>query len=76
MNRIVREECPAAELPEDLRPPGAKAVRVTVEVLSDRPGVESGVPTLDELWAMRRPPFKTIEQILEQVREDRDEWDD
>ena len=74
MNRIVRDNYPVADLPEDLRPGGEGVVRVTVE------SVESGSPadvgTLDELWALRRPPFRSIEQIAEQLRRDRDAWDD
>ncbi len=90
MNRIVKEHYPASKLPEDLREglaPGAE-VTVTVEVLESPPALESvmssadallrrpeRVLTLEEMFAMRQPAFKTIEEIDEHIRRLRDEWD-
>jgi hypothetical protein len=75
MNRIIREHYPAAQLPEDLRPsddPNAQ-VTVTIEVEEQRP---EHVLSLDEIWALRRPPFQTKEEIDAEIRRQRDEWDD
>lgn len=75
MNKIVREHYPAAQLPEDLRPsddPNAR-VRVIIEEEEKRP---ESVLSLDEIWALRRPPFRTKEEIDAEIRSQRDEWDD
>jgi hypothetical protein len=75
MNRIIREHYPAAQLPADLRPnddPTAQ-VTVTIEVEEQRP---QHVPSLDEIWALRQPPFRTKEEIDADLRQLRDEWDD
>lgn len=75
MNKIVREHYPAAQLPEDLRPsddPNAR-VRVIIEEEEKRP---ESVLSLDEIWALRRPPFRTKEEIDSEIRSQRDEWDD
>jgi hypothetical protein len=75
MNRIIREHYPAALLPEDLRPnddPNAH-VTVTVETELQRP---EHVMSLEEIWALRRPPFRTKEDIDAEIRRQRDEWDD
>lgn len=75
MNKIVREHYPAALLPEDLRPsddPNAR-VRVIIEEEEKRP---ESVLSLDEIWALRRPPFRTKEEIDSEIRSQRDEWDD
>lgn len=75
MNRIVRENYPVADLPEDLREGFAliDEVRIIVEPALPKP---EKVLTIDELWALRRPPYKTPEEIVDEVRRMRDEWDD
>jgi len=76
MNKtIVREHYPAAQLPEDLRPSDDPHVHVTVtvEVEPDQP---EHVMTLEEIWALRRPPFRTKDEIDAEIRRQRDEWDD
>jgi hypothetical protein len=75
MNKIVREHYPAAQLPEDLRPsedPNAR-VRVTIEEEESRP---EHVMSLEEIWASRRPPFRSKEEIDAEIRSQRDEWND
>jgi len=76
MNKIVREHYPASKLPEDLRegvdPDSTVTVTITVERLK-RP---ERVMTLEEIFAMRRPPFRTAEEINASIRRLRDEWDD
>jgi hypothetical protein len=75
MNRIVRENYPASKLPDDLRPGVDPNARVTVTITLDEQRPEH-VPTLDEIWARRRPPFRTTEEIDAEIRRQRDEWDD
>ena len=75
MNKIVRNY-PASKLPEDLREgvdPDAR-VTVTVELADDKPPHKP--MTLEEIFALRRPPFRTAEEIVADIRQLRDEWDD
>jgi len=89
MNKIVREHYPASKLPEDLRQ-GLKPdeeVRITIEteptseVSSAFPEVAAllrrpeRILTLDEIFALRRPVYSSVEEIDEHVRTMRDEWD-
>jgi hypothetical protein len=74
MNKIVREHYPAANLPEDLRIGVDRGARVTVTITFEEQRPERA-PTLDEIWASRRPPYRTKEQIDVDVRHQRDEWD-
>jgi hypothetical protein len=75
MNRIVLHHLPASKLPDEMR--GAvdpsSTVRLTVEEEEKPP---AKVMSLEEIWAVRAPPFRTAEEIDEQLRRDRDEWDD
>ena len=76
MNKITREHYPASKLPEDLRegvdPESTVTVTVTVEGLK-RP---EHVMSLEEIFAARRPPYRSAEEIVASIRELRDEWDD
>ncbi len=76
MNRIIRENYPASKLPEDLRegvdPESTVTVTVTVEELK-RP---EHVMSLEEIFAARRPPYRSAKEIVASVRKLRDEWDD
>ena len=75
MSKIVKEHYPAAKLPEDLREGLDPAQNVTVTI-----AIEEGAPerpiSLKELFAMRRPPYKSLEEITDDLRRQRDEWDD
>ena len=75
MNRIVRENYPASKLPEDLRAGVDPSSTVTVTIVEEekRP---TKVMTLEEIFALRRPPFRTAEEIDDDLRRQRDEWDD
>ncbi len=86
MNRLVREHYPVSKLPEDLREgfEGRTEVTVTIDADAQRasapqnnePNAPSApVKMLEELIAMRKGPFLTIEQIDEHLRDLRDEWD-
>jgi hypothetical protein len=75
MNKIVRENYPVSKLPEDLRfgidPEGT--VTVTIVQEEERP---EKVMSLEEIFALRQPPFRTAEEIDADIRQQRDEWDD
>ena len=75
MNRIVRENYPVADLPDDLREGFAPDAVVRVMVEPVLPPADR-VLSIEELFAMRRPPYETTEQITDEVRHMRDEWDD
>ena len=74
MNKIVLEHYPAEKLPEDLRAglPADARVRVTVE---SEPTIKP-IKSFAELLALRRPPYRTSEDIVREIRELRDEWDE
>jgi hypothetical protein len=75
MNRIVREHYPASKLPEDLRAGVDPSSTVTVTIVEEEKRPEKAM-TLEEIFALRRPPFRTAEEIDEDLRRQRDEWDD
>ena len=75
MNRIVREHYPASRLPEDLRAGVDPSSTVTVTIVEEEKRPEK-VMSLEEIFALRRPPFRTAEEIDEDLRRQRDEWDD
>ncbi len=73
MNRIVREDYPVSDLPKDLREgldADAKA-RVIVEVAESA----VGAPSLEELFAMRKPTGRSMDEIVAEIRQQRDECD-
>jgi len=91
MHLIIKEHYPAEKLPEDLREglDLAGTVRVTIEVeLGAETASQQGrdeanwfepparVLTLEEIFALRQPPFRSAEEIDEELRRDRDSWDD
>ena len=73
MNKITLEHYPAAKLPDELRqgidPLGHVTVTVTEEQQSER------ALTLDEILALRRPPYRTAAEIDAAIRRERDDWD-
>jgi hypothetical protein len=75
MNRIIREHYPASKLPEDLRAGVDPSSTVTVTIVEEEKRPEK-IMTLEEIFALRRPPFRTAEEIDEDLRRQRDEWDD
>jgi hypothetical protein len=74
MNQIVRENYPAAKLPEDLRAglDPAATVTVVVTVAEQKP---EHVMSLEEIFAARRPPFRSKQEIDDDIRRQRDEWE-
>jgi hypothetical protein len=72
MNRIIREHYPASKLPEDLRSGVDPSSTVTVTIVEEQKRPEK-VMTIEEIFALRRPPFRTAEEIDEDLRRQRDE---
>jgi hypothetical protein len=75
MNRITREHYPASRLPEDLRAGVDPSATVTVTIVEEEKRPDK-VMSLEEIWALRTPPFRTAKEIDDDVRRQRDEWDD
>jgi hypothetical protein len=74
MNRIIRENYPVSKLPEDLRVGVDPSSTVTITIVEEEKRPER-VMTLEEIFALRRPPFRTAEEIDEDLRRQRDEWE-
>jgi len=75
MNRIIREHYPASQLPEDLRVGVDPLSTVTVTIVEEEKRPDK-VMSLEEIWALRVPPFRTAQEIDDDLRRDRDAWDD
>jgi hypothetical protein len=74
MNRIVKAHYPVSALPEDLRQgfdPGAEVTVIVEE--TDRP---EKILSIEEIFAARRPPFLSAEEIDQRIRRERDAWND
>jgi hypothetical protein len=74
MNKVVRNY-PASKLPPDLREgvdPNAQ-VTVTVELSDELPPHKP--MTLEEIYALRQPPYRSAEEIVAEIRQLRDETD-
>jgi hypothetical protein len=76
MNRIVRENYPVSKLPKDLRAGLDPDAAVTVTIIEEEAKSPKTAMSLEEIWALRAPPFRTAQEIDEDLRRDRDEWDD
>jgi hypothetical protein len=75
MNRIVKEHYPASKLPEDLRGGVDPTATVTVTIVEEQRHSERNV-SLEEIFAARKPPFRSPDEIDADLRRQRDEWDD
>ena len=73
MNNILREHYPAVKLPEDLREGIDPSKNVTVTVIEEDP--PERVMTLEEIFALRVPPYLSKEEIDDHIRSLRDEWE-
>jgi hypothetical protein len=74
MNKIIRQNYPASKLPEDLREGIDPSTRVTVTVVEDTPPHRP--MSLEEIFASRRPPYRPADDIVANMRQLRDDWDD
>ena len=75
MNTIIRQHYPASKLPTDLREGIDPESNVTVTIVAEEKPPHR-VMTLDEIFATRRPPYRTVEDIDAQIREGRKDRDD
>jgi hypothetical protein len=75
MKRFVYQNYPASKFPDDWRGDIDPSSMVTVTIVEEEKRPEK-VMTLEEIFALRAPPFRTAEEIDEDLRRDRDEWDD
>jgi hypothetical protein len=74
-NKIVREHYPASKLPTDLREGIDPDSDVTVTVVTELTPPDR-VMSLEEIFAVRRPPYRTANEIDDDIRRDRNEWDE
>lgn len=72
MNKVIRNY-PASRLPEDLREgvDPSSTVTVTVATADDVPPHKP--MTLEEILALRRPPYRSSEDIVAEIRQLRDD---
>jgi hypothetical protein len=76
MNKIIREHYPASRLPEDLREGVDPGANVTVTITVEGQQRPEHLMSLEEIFALRREPFRTVEEIDSEIRGQRDEWND
>jgi hypothetical protein len=71
MNKIVRRHYPVERLPEDLRQelPDVREVTVTIESVESEQNVEP--MTFEEIFAARKPPFRSADEIMAEIYEGR-----
>jgi len=75
MNRIVLEHYPAANLPDDMRAGVDPSSTVTVTIVQEEMRPES-VMTLEEIFSLKGFRRLSAAEIDEDLRRQRDEWDD
>jgi 2-methylcitrate dehydratase PrpD len=80
MNKIVREHYPVEKLPEDLRRLVPQASEVTLEITfaAERhpmTGAEAATLMREQRKSVQEKG-RTMEEIVREVRELRDEWED
>ena len=80
MNKIVREHYPVEKLPEDLRElfPGQSEVTVEITAAGDAMPM-TGADAIAMFRRLRETPsdqLKTMTEIVQDVRQLRDEWED
>jgi hypothetical protein len=75
MNRIIRENYPASKLPEDLRDGMDPSSTVTVTIVQNERKPEE-VMSLEEIFSLKGFRRRSAAEIDEDLRRQRDEWDD
>jgi hypothetical protein len=73
MRRIVTENYPVSRLPDDLRTGLDPQATVTV-IVEEEAKFPKASMSVEEIWALRAPPFRTAQEIDDHLRRDRDEW--
>lgn len=74
MNKIIRQHYPAEKLPPELREGLDPAAQVTITIEAEEDDAKRK-PTLEEIFASRKPPFLTKEEIDREIRQQRNEWE-
>lgn len=75
MNRVIRENYPASKLPEDLRAGVDPSSTVTITIVEEEKRPEK-VKSLEEIFSLKGFRRRSAEEIDEDLRRQRDEWDD
>ncbi len=75
MNKIVLEHYPASKLPDDLRGGVDPSATVTVTIVEEEKRPEQ-VMSLDEIFSLKGFRRRSADEIDEDLRRQRDEWDD
>ena len=75
MNRIVRQHYPVEKLPPELREGLGTSAQVTIIVEAEPDPDEANPISLEQIFAMREPPFLTKEEIDRELKKQRDEWE-
>ena len=75
MNRIIRENYPASKLPDDLRDGMDPSSTVTVTIVQNETKPER-VMSLEEIFSLKGFRRRSAAEIDEDLRRQRDEWDD
>jgi hypothetical protein len=75
MNRIVLEHYPASKLPDDMRVGVNPSSTVTVTIVEEETRPEN-IMTLDEIFSLKGFRRRSGAEIDEDLRRQRDEWDD
>jgi hypothetical protein len=75
MNKVVLEHYPASKLPDDLRAGVDPSSTVTVTIVEEEKRPEK-VMSLEEIFSLKGFHRRSAEEIDEDLRRQRDEWDD
>ena len=75
MNKIVKEHYPASKLPEDLRAGVDPLSTVTVTIVEEERPPEK-IMTLEEIFSLEGFRRRSAAEIDDDLRRQRDEWDD
>lgn len=75
MNGIIREHYPASKLPEDLRGDVNPSSTVTVTIVEEEKPPED-VMSLEEIFSLKGFRRRSAKEIDDDLRHQRDEWDD
>ena len=70
-----RRQIAVSRLPEELREGLDPEAMVTLTIDGPATRVEPAM-TLEEIFAARRPPYRSGKEIDAEIRAQRDEWDD
>lgn len=73
MNKIVRKHFDARLLPDDIQVELGRPAFVELTVVADTPSER--IPTLEDIFAARKPPFRTGADVVQSQRRSRDAWD-